>query len=64
MIDENTYILGTLRGLLGDFDENPDNELQTPSGEILSRNSTAEEIYDGFGVLCNMQQIIYLRLTL
>ena len=54
MIDEKTYILGTLRGLLGDFDGNPDNELQTPSGEIVSRNSTSEEIYDGFGVLCNM----------
>nr|XP_022323644.1 protein mesh-like [Crassostrea virginica] len=56
----NTSLAGTLRGLLGDFDENPDNELQTPSGEMLSRNSTSEEIYDGFGVLWRITENISL----
>lgn len=45
--------LGSLRGLLGDFDENPNNDLQTDSGRIFYPNSSTEQIFEDFGVPCN-----------
>ncbi|XP_048768432.2 protein mesh-like [Ostrea edulis] len=46
----NHSLAGTLRGLLGDFDEDPNNDLRSPTGEMLLPNSTTEEIYDKFGL--------------
>lgn len=46
----NKSLAGSLRGLLGDFDENPNNDLQTDSGRILYPNSSTEQIFDDFGV--------------
>uniref|UniRef100_K1QQQ6 Sushi, nidogen and EGF-like domain-containing protein 1 n=1 Tax=Magallana gigas TaxID=29159 RepID=K1QQQ6_MAGGI len=46
----NKTLAGSLRGLLGDFDENPDNDLRTPSEEILLTNSTSERIHYDFGI--------------
>ena len=39
-------------GLQGDIDGDPNNDLKTPIGTILSINSTEEEIFDNFGQLC------------
>ena len=39
-------------GLQGDIDGDPNNDLKTPNGAILSVNSTEEEIFDNFGQLC------------
>nr|XP_022323654.1 protein mesh-like [Crassostrea virginica] len=52
----NKSLAGRLRGLLGDFDSMPDNDLRTPSEEILLPNSTAERIYDEFGVLWRINE--------
>ncbi|XP_062594961.1 LOW QUALITY PROTEIN: sushi domain-containing protein 2-like, partial [Saccostrea cucullata] len=47
----NTSLAGNIQGILGNFDEDPNNDLQSPTGEILQPNSTAEKIYDDFGIL-------------
>ena len=39
-------------GLLGVFNKNPDDDLTTPNGTVLPKNSTEEEIYHNFGELC------------
>jgi hypothetical protein len=53
-------IVGTLRGLLGDFDEDPNNDLRSPTEELLEPNSTAEEIYYNFGLPCNYFSITFI----
>nr|XP_022323656.1 protein mesh-like [Crassostrea virginica] len=52
----NKSLAGQFRGLLGDFDAIPDNDLRTPSEEILWPNSTAERIYYEFGVLWRINE--------
>ncbi|XP_078325655.1 protein mesh-like [Crassostrea virginica] len=56
----NKSLAGAFRGLLGNFDENQDNELRIPSGEMLLQNSTLEEIYDGFGTIWRLTENISL----
>lgn len=56
----NKSLAGSLRGLLGDFDENPDNDLRTPSEEILSTNSTTERIHFDFGLSWGITENISL----
>nr|XP_022323669.1 protein mesh-like isoform X1 [Crassostrea virginica] len=52
----NKSLAGRFRGLLGNFDAIPDNDLRTPSEEILLPNSTAERIYYKFGVPWRINQ--------
>nr|XP_034303984.1 protein mesh isoform X2 [Crassostrea gigas] len=56
----NKTLAGSLRGLLGDFDENPDNDLRTPSEEILLTNSTSERIHYDFGISWRITENISL----
>ncbi|XP_048768421.2 protein mesh-like [Ostrea edulis] len=56
----NNSLAGTLRGLLGDFDEDPNNDLRSPTGEMLLPNSTTEEIYDKFGLPWRITETVSL----
>nr|XP_034303982.1 sushi domain-containing protein 2-like isoform X2 [Crassostrea gigas] len=56
----NKTLAGNLRGLLGDFDEIPDNDLRTPSEEILLTNSTSERIHYDFGLSWRITEDISL----
>ena len=42
------------RGLLGNWNGNPDDDLLQPDGTILSPNSTLREIHEMFGELCKL----------
>ncbi|CAE1328534.1 unnamed protein product [Acanthosepion pharaonis] len=47
------------RGLQGDIDGDPNNDLRTPNGTVLSVNSTEEEIFDNFGQLWLINQSLF-----
>ena len=40
------------RGLLGNFNGNPDDDLETPDGDVLSPNATDKELFYDFGIKC------------
>ena len=40
-------------GLLGTWNDNPDDDFKLPDGTVLSSSSTLREIHFGFGVKCN-----------
>lgn len=44
--------VGTLTGLLGDFDGNPGNDLLLPDGTSLQSNATEETIFRTFNTAC------------
>lgn len=46
-------------GLLGTYNKNKTDDLTTPSGTIISANSTEEEIYYKFGILWRVNQSIF-----
>ena len=39
-------------GLLGNYDDDDTNDLQTPTGDVLPDDSTLETIHNDFGLLC------------
>ena len=40
------------RGLLGTYNDNPDDDFTLPNGTVLSPNSTSIEIHYDFGLAC------------
>ena len=42
----------TTKGLLGTWNDNPDDDYTLPDGTVLSSSSTLKEIHYGFGVKC------------
>ena len=42
----------TTKGLLGTWNDNPDDDFTLPDGNVLSSSSTLREIHFGFGVKC------------
>lgn len=44
--------VGTLTGLLGDFDGNPGNDLLLPNGTSLQSNTTEDTIFTTFNTAC------------
>ena len=40
------------RGLLGTFNDNPDDDFTLPNGTVLSPNLTSIQIHDDFGLNC------------
>jgi len=43
----------TTKGLLGTWNDDPDDDFTLPNGTVLSSSSTLREIHFGFGVKCN-----------
>ena len=43
---------GSVKGLLGTFNDNPNDDLTLPDGTVLSANLTEKEIYDSYGGNC------------
>ena len=43
----------TTKGLLGTWNDNPDDDFTLPDGTVLSSSSMLKEIHSGFGVKCN-----------
>ena len=41
-------------GLLGNFNNNPDDDLTAPNGTVLHKNSTQQIIYYDFGEKCKL----------
>ena len=51
----------TTKGLLGTWNDNPDDDYTLPDGKVLSSSSTLKEIHYGFGVKCEyVLDFIYL----
>ncbi|KAK3100523.1 hypothetical protein FSP39_021282 [Pinctada imbricata] len=44
-----TDVQGQTKGLLGNFDDNPDNDFVKPDGTTIHTNSTQREIFNNFG---------------
>ena len=42
----------TTKGLLGTWNDNPDDDFTLPGGKVLPSSSTFREIHFGFGVKC------------
>lgn len=45
-------LAGTLKGLLGDYNGDKDNDLVSRNGTVFSPNSSESEIYYNFGLGC------------
>jgi len=43
----------TTKGLLGTWNDDPDDDFTLPNGSVLPSSSTLREIHFGFGVKCN-----------
>ena len=43
---------GLLRGLMGNFNGNPNDDFVRPDGTTIASNSTEEDIYTNFGEKC------------
>ena len=49
----------TTKGLLGTWNDDPDDDFTLPDGTVLSSSSTLREIHFGFGVKCNYISTIF-----
>lgn len=50
----------TTRGLLGTWNDDPDDDFTLPDGTVLPSSSALREIHFGFGVKCNYIQSFFL----
>ena len=50
----------TTRGLLGTWNDDPDDDFTLPDGTVLPSSSTLREIHFGFGVKCNPELFSFL----
>ena len=49
------------KGLLGTWNDNPDDDFTLPDGTVLSSSSTPKEIHFGFGVKCKCIEMFQLE---
>ena len=54
----------TTKGLLGAWNDNPDDEFTLPDGTVLASSSTLREIHFGFGVKCKYILILIINVAL
>ena len=52
------------KGLLGTWNDNPEDDFLTPNGTILSSNSNSKDIHYNFGLLCKSHLLFIICLPM